>query len=75
MTQDFWTWAVPLGLYALSFVHHAWAWRHGDRTAAIAARHQKQMEMVREAIALVKYGAREEAEELLNEAIELEAAE
>lgn len=69
--SDFWTWAVPLALYGMSFWHHAAAWRREERAASHAARQQKQYEMVREAIALAKYGAVEEAHELLHEAVEL----
>jgi hypothetical protein len=69
--SDLWIWVPPLILYAASFWHHAAAWRHGERIADIEDRQQKRMEMLREAIALAKYGARQEAEELINEAVEL----
>lgn len=68
---DFWIWAVPLALYALGFAHHAWAWRKHEQTMLIESRQQKRLEMFREVMALVRYGAREEAEQLLDEAIAL----
>lgn len=71
MSADFWTWAVPLALYGFSLLHHGWALRNADRAAHHAARQQKQFEMIREAIALAKYGAIEEAHTLLHEAVEL----
>lgn len=71
MSGDLWTWAAPLALYGLSLWHHAWAWRKNARTMDIEARQQKRLEMFREVMALVRYGAREEAEELLDEAIAL----
>lgn len=71
MNPDFWTWAIPLALYGVSLLHHGWAWRKADLAAHHAARQQQQFEMVREAIALAKYGAIEEAHALLHEAVEL----
>jgi hypothetical protein len=69
--SDFWTWAVPLGLYGVGLLHHAWAWRHVERASWHAARQQRQLEMLREAIALAKYGALQESEQLIIEAAEL----
>lgn len=71
MRSDLMTWAVPLAMYGLGLIHHGLAWRLNDRTRASASRQQKQYELVREAIALKRYGAQEEAEELLEEAIAL----
>lgn len=68
---DWMTWAVPLGLYAASFLHHGWAWRRHAKTADLEASQQKRLEMFREVCALLRYGAREEALELLDECIEI----
>ena len=68
---SFLTWAVPLGLYALGLAHHGWAWRMNSVTLEIEASQQKRLEMFREVCALLRYGAREEALELLDECIEL----
>jgi hypothetical protein len=71
MRTDWMTWAVPLAMYGVGLLHHYAACCLAERTRFLAARQQKQYEMVREAIALKRYGAQEEAEQLLEEAIEL----
>ena len=69
--STFLEWAIPLGLYALGFWHHAWAMGRHHATQALEARQQRRLEMLREAIALAKYGAHKEAHELIDEAVAL----
>jgi hypothetical protein len=61
-------WAIPLGVFLLGC---AALWRAHvvlGRTLASEARQRKQMDMLKEAIALNNYGAHEEAVQLLEEA-------
>lgn len=64
-------WLLPLALYALGLAHHWWAWRREARASELAAVQMRQLLLVREAAELSRYGAKEEAAELLEEAIKL----
>ena len=66
-------WWAASGL--VSFVGAAWllvrAWEHDRDATAKLTRRTEQMELLREAIALMQYGARDEAADVIEHAIEI----
>ena len=66
------SWLVT-GLYVLALAHHAWAMHVEQKAISRQQLLQKQLEMLREAIALSRYGAQAEARSLIDEAVALKA--
>jgi|DEB0MinimDraft_6_1074348.scaffolds.fasta_scaffold242191_1 hypothetical protein len=64
-------WILPAGLWLLALLHHVLAIRAQERFNERQSILQRQLEMLREAIALSKYGAKEEAEQVIDEAVAL----
>lgn len=66
----YWPLFAYLGMVAL---HCWWWWRCERKAANDQAMLQRQLEMLREAIALNKYGARSEAIKLIDDAVKLKS--
>jgi hypothetical protein len=64
-------WILPAGLWLLALSHHVLAIRAQELFNEKQSLLQRQLEMLREAIALAKYGAKEEAEQVINDAVAL----
>lgn len=66
-------WWIVFGMYVVGLLHHVLAMRSERRARSDQLLLQRQLDLLREAIALSEYGAREEARAMIDEAAALKA--